>query len=181
MTPEDHAEKAASDLAGIVNRIAASIERELSPGDVADLRRLSPGDPSAPAFWRMAGTLLADELRGEGSARSESERRWAAILSGMASTRGLHRPGRRAGEALAEAGYSELRFVRLLRARDVQLLGELRGAARYLDAKAVAFDWRDLVLLVLSEGRTDEEEVRRRIARSYFQQLSREERQGESK
>ena len=103
-------------------------------------------------------------------------RRWAAIACAMALTVGQHAQGRPAGAALADAGLAELRFVRLLRAHGDPLFHALRTTAHYLAAKAAPVDWRDLAALVLSDGRSDEERVRRRIARSYYGQLSRNER-----
>src|SRR5512133_2452527 len=98
-----------------VGALARFVERGASPGDVAELRRLVPGDPAAPAFWRLAGTLLADELRGSGTALDAREQAWASIVNALAVTSGLHAPARSLGSALATAGYSELRFTRLLR------------------------------------------------------------------
>ena len=81
---------------------------------------------------------------------------------------GLHVPGRRLGRALAAAGLSELRFVRLLRARERQLLSEVRTAARYLAARAEPVDWVDFARLVLSHDTKRAESVRRGIARDYY-------------
>lgn len=169
------AEPERSDLSSLVGRLAHAIDRELSPGDVAALRRFDADDPGGPAFWKLAATVLPDAV-GEGPGAEELERRWAAIACGMALTSGQHAPGRAAGEALADAGFAELRFVRLLRAHGDPLLHALRTTARFLASKAIPLDWRDLAALVLSDGRSDEERVRRRIARSYYGQLSRNER-----
>ena len=153
-------------LSSIIGSLA--VRRGLSPGDVAALRRLEPGGPAHPAFWKVCAGWLDGSLPPEGPARTEAERRWAAIVAGMAITVGLHDPRRHAGAALAEAGYSELRFVRLLRARGEGLAAAVRSASRFLASKAVSFDWRDLAQLVLSEARADEEEARRHLARSYY-------------
>lgn len=164
-------------LAARVRRIGAAIAHELSPGDVAALRRLGPGDVAVPAFWKLAASCLVEALPQGGEARDLAERRWAAIASGMAVTAGLHRAGRRAGAALAEAGYSELRLERLLRAQGDQLLVEVRGAARFLAAKAVELDWAELAALVLADpDEPSGDAVRRGLARAYFWQLHRNER-----
>lgn len=158
-------------LGAIVGRIAGAIERgELSPGDVASLRRLEPHDPSASAFWRVCALFLepAAALPANDPLRADAEKRWAGILNALAILQGCHRPGTPLGSALAEAGYSELRFSRLLRARDDVLLDEIRSGARFLASKAQPADLTDLARLVLSDGRADEETVRRRIARSYY-------------
>lgn len=159
----------------IVNGLAAAISRSLSPGDVAALRRMAPEDVATPAFWRLAATHLENELRGEGPAAEARERRWAVVVAALAVTAGLHAPGRSLGSALAAAGLSELRLTRLLRAHGDALPAEVRSVATYLAAKAVPFDAVDLARIVLSDGGPSEEQVRRGIARSFFGQLSRNE------
>jgi len=160
----------AHNLESVVNQIAYAMRHTLGRGDVAELRRLHPKDPSAPAFWKIAASYLAPArmLPRGGQLLDEAERRWASILSAMAQTAGLHRPGRRLGNALAAAGFSELRFVRLLRARDKPLFQNVRTAAGYLAAKAEPLDCADIAYLVLSDGRPHSEAVRRRIARDYY-------------
>lgn len=162
-------------LSRAVGALAHFVEHGASPGDVAGLRRLAPEDPAAPAFWRLAGTLLADELRGGGGALEARERAWASIVNALALTAGLHAPARPLGTALAAAGYSELRFTRLLRAQGDALAPEVRGAAAFLASKAEPFDATDLAQLVLSSGGISEETVRRGVARTYFRQLTRDE------
>jgi CRISPR system Cascade subunit CasB len=165
-------EKSLGDLRSAVGRLARMIEKELSPGDVASLRRLDPGDPSVPAFWKVLAASLDDMLPSASEAREAVERRWAAILCAMSNARGLHRPRIPLGAALAEAGFSELRFTRLLRARGDQMFPSVRGAAQYLASKAIPFDAHDLARLVLSEDGPSEEKVRRDIARAYYRLLS---------
>jgi CRISPR system Cascade subunit CasB len=162
-------------LAAVIGRIAAAVQRELSAGDVAALRRLTPEDPGVPAFWKVAAAHLEGALPAGGEARDEAERRWATVLSGMALTSGLHARGRRAGAALADAGYSELRFERLLRAKGDALLHEVRTAARFVASKAAALDWTELATLVLGAGGDSDDGIRRSLARSYYAQLSRNE------
>lgn len=160
----------AGDLGRLVGHLAHLVARALSPGDVAQLRRMTEADPHCPAFWRIAATALepAGALP-QGALRDEAERRWAVLLNAMALGADLHAPRAPLGRALAQAGYSDLRFVRLLRARGSAFADAARSAARYLAAKATPFDFRDFARLVLSEGRADEETVRRRIARTYYQ------------
>jgi CRISPR type I-E-associated protein CasB/Cse2 len=160
----------AHSLGKTINRIAAALQREVPPGDVAALRRLVPDDPSSPAFWRMVVNYLGPTgaIPDGGPARDEVERQWAAILGGMAVMQGLHQPGRRLGKALAASDLSELRFVRLLRAQDRQLLREVRTTARFLASKAEAVDWSDLARLVLTRDPDKAERVRRSFARDYY-------------
>jgi CRISPR system Cascade subunit CasB len=172
MKPEEHSTVQRSDertLSIRVNALARAIASG-SPGDVAALRRLTPEDPAAPAFWRLAAAYLDGALPAGGEAREDAERSWAAVLCGMALTAGLHVPRRRAGAALAQAGYSDLRFERLLRASGPQLFREVRAAAAFLASKAVELDWTDLAALVLSDGGPSAERTRRALARSFYQQ-----------
>ena len=127
---ESH-ETTGAGLRSVLNQIAYAIGNVLSAGDVASLRRLQPKDPSAPAFWRVAALYLtpAGMLPRGGEPLDAAERRWASILNAMARLTGLHRPGRRLGHALAASGFSELRFVRLLRARG-RAGGHLPGPRR---------------------------------------------------
>jgi CRISPR system Cascade subunit CasB len=162
-------------LTRTVGALAHFVEHGASPGDVAELRRLLPEEPGSPAFWRLAGTLLAEELRGGGPALEAREKAWASIVNALALTAGLHTPARPLGAALAAAGYSELRFTRLLRAHGAALAPEVRGAAAFLAAKAEPFDATDLAQLVLSSGGPSEEAVRRGVARTFFRQLTRDE------
>jgi len=76
--------------------------------------------------------------------------------------------------ALATAGFSELRFVRLLQADGEQLLDELPSLARFLAAKEIPADWGAAARLILSAGRSDEESARRRLAREYYGVLVRQ-------
>lgn len=174
MKPEEESSAQRSDertLSSRVNALARAIAAA-SPGDVAALRRLAPEDPASPAFWRLAAAYLDDALPSGGEAREEAERSWAAVMCGMALTAGLHALRCRAGAALAEAGFSELRFERLLRASGPQLFREVRAAAAFLASKAAEFDWTDLAALVLSDGGPSAERTRRSLARSFYQQRS---------
>lgn len=166
--PESLTQVEAPSLRAVVGRIVHVLEKQLSPGDVAALRRLDPDDPTAPAFFKAAAAVLDDVLPTREDTRADAERRWAVILCAMALTNGIHRFGRPLGAALAAAGFPELRLTRLLRARGDQVSPTVRAAAQFLASKAEPFDPVDLARVVLSEGRTDEEKVRRAVARSYF-------------
>ncbi len=164
-----------SSLDSIVRKIARDIDRFLSTGDVAELRRLRPEDPSSPAFWKMIAYRVepGGVLASDGPKRDLQERRWAVLLAGMAEMKGLHATGRRLGSAVASAGVAESRFVRLLRAHDDGLLDAVRLIAHHLASAGEPVDWADLARLVMSDGDTNEEAVRRGIARDYYGTLSR--------
>jgi CRISPR type I-E-associated protein CasB/Cse2 len=152
-----------------IGRLAHAIDRRLDPGDIAALRRLHSRDPSCPAFWKLLSAYVVPggTEAPPGPLRDDYERRWAAILSGMAHMQGLHDPGRRAGRALAQV-LSEARFLRLLRASGDLLLDMFRTVAQHLASKAQSIDFTGLARLVLSDDRSDQESVRRALARDYF-------------
>jgi CRISPR system Cascade subunit CasB len=151
-----------------VHAIARELRPDRARGDVAALRRMKPGEIECPAFWKLAAVHLQDVLPAQGEARNKAERRWGAILAGLAEVVELHAPGRRLGHALAAADVAELRVLRLLRAHDDALLDMVRTIAHQLDSKAERVDWADVARLVLSDGRADEETVRRSIARDFY-------------
>jgi CRISPR type I-E-associated protein CasB/Cse2 len=159
----------------IISRIAARLSDDASIGDRAALRRLSFDAPDAPAFWRLVVSELDPVLPDASPYREEQERRWAAILSGLAEVAGagLHRPKHDLGEAAAQAGLHEMRVLKLLRAHDDALLALVRPLAHQLVSKGVPVDWADVARLVLSDGRVDEDSVRRDVARRYFSAMQR--------
>ncbi len=156
----------------VVAELARDIAVVMSAGDVAELRRMRPGDPACPAFWKLLTARIepALGLPAGGRRRLELERRWSVILAALATLDGLHAPGRPLGRALAEAGLTELRLNRLLVARSEGLHDALRTVCHQLSSTAQPADLAELALLVLSEGERDEELVRRAVARHYFRQ-----------
>ncbi len=159
----------------LVSSIAALLQRSpaLSTGDIAALRRMDPRTPVA-AFFKIEGILLNEHLPADAAARFEAETRWATIVLGLAHLGDLYGYQHRLGMALATAGFSELRFVRLLQADAEQLLDELPALARFLVAKEIPADWSAAARLILSAGRSDEEIARRRLAREYYSVLARQ-------
>ena len=154
-------------VARVAHGVARALEeRVIGPGDAAELRRLKPDDPASPAFWRMLAQYIAPNFE---RLSQEDERRWAVILNALATLAGLDTPGIALGAALRDAGFSELRFVRLLRAEDERLADTVRGAARYLASKAQPANLAQFADLVLSDGRRNAEQVRRDVARTYYQ------------
>jgi CRISPR system Cascade subunit CasB len=162
----------APSLRAIVNQIAALIDR-LPRGEVASLRRLKPDDIDSPAFWRIAAVELEQPLAASGPVRDQKELRWAAIIQTLAMLGGFHAPGRKLGRALAESDLSEQRFLKLLRAHDRGLLDTIRTVTHYLSTKVVPVDCYEIALMILSDGRSDEDRVRRSIARDYYSAQSR--------
>ncbi len=156
----------------VVGSIAHAIAEQLPPGDVADLRRLTPDQPYAPALWKLLLGCVPDSWTA-GPDRDEKERRWAALFAGMAVAAGGHDPRVPLGQALAQAGWSELRFVRLLRDRADGLAQRIRRVAAYLNSKSAPANWADAADLLLEQDGEWAEKHRRRIARDYYRALYR--------
>jgi CRISPR system Cascade subunit CasB len=174
MSAEPAAPDQASTLASLVNTLAGWLASSsaLTPGDVAALRRMDPRRPPA-AFFKLEGLALDAHLPHDASEREDAETRWAVVVQGLAHLGSLHAPRERLGVSLAEAGFSELRFARLLQANPDQLVDELPLLARFLAAKGVTTDWAAAARLILSAGRRDQEATRRRLARDYYGVLAR--------
>lgn len=160
-------------LADVVWRLVEHIGR-LGAGDVADLRRGRPCDPTRPALWRLLTTVVepAGHLPAvEGQERDTAERAWAMTCWAIAAAGPTDcRRGSGLGRTLLSAGVSELRLVRFLRAGPDRLEDEVRGVISQIASKGEPLHPVDLCRLILSAGRDDEDEVRRDIARSYFAQ-----------
>ena len=137
-------------------------------GSLAALRRLRPKIPDGAAFWWLVAEYAPSAF--EDDRASEA---LATVVQGMAIAHPFHRPlsGRgRVGEALAEAGVSEARLLRLLRLSRSELPEELRRLARLMGAKGDVgrFDWSAAFdLLFWADG----EHLRRDIARDYYRKL----------
>jgi len=158
----------------IVHRVVGEIERDLmSPGEVAELRRLEPGRPPGAAFWRVLAFHVepAGQLRG-----GDSEDRWQLILRAVAELHSLHRRGRRLGRALAAAKVSEMRLSRLLRAGLDTLAANLRAVSHQLASAGEPDDLGDLARLVVTargsgNPKRSEGAVRQGIALDFYRGL----------
>lgn len=152
-----------------VGTIAALLAKEgaMSTGARAELRRISPQNPYTPALWK----LLYDQDLHEPWLKMDQdvyERRMATLLMGMAHCAGLHQYNVPLGRALAEAGWSELRFVKLMEARGETLEVHVRRMAQYLASKGQSANWVDVGWLLLGQDRDSAQETRLRISRSYY-------------
>lgn len=143
-------------------------------GDLAGLRRMDPDSARPAIFWK----LLAEENLLEYNRIVENK--WALILHGIAlmtptntgegATRTAHDGAMPVGRALNDGGYSEMRFNRLLTAREDMLRTLLARMFRMLAAEDMSFNWREMAQFILYEGYDEEaaEQSRRRIARDYY-------------
>jgi CRISPR system Cascade subunit CasB len=142
----------------------------LSSGERATLRRVDPACPVTPALWRVLGATQQLDAP-PWITQDDWERRWGLLILGMAHLPGLHRYEVPLGEALAQAGWSEMRFVRLMEAGADALPVLVRRMAQYLASKEQPANWDDVRQLLFSVDRDYSEDVRLRIARSYYRTL----------
>jgi CRISPR type I-E-associated protein CasB/Cse2 len=167
------AETSAS-LEQLIGRIARAMQQSVSNGDLSDLRRSREGEGLPPAFWRIASYYIEPAGWGgdHGTELEETETRWSAILAILALLVGFHDASQPLGRSLAECRFSELRFSRLLRASDMGLRRLARDCGRYLSSKGARVNVAELARLLLSDGRSNAESVRRSIARDYYRSLA---------
>jgi CRISPR system Cascade subunit CasB len=160
----------------IIGKTATMMQKEgaLSTGEMADLRRISPDEPFTPALWRLLMMLNLDESPGW-IRREQWERRWATLFMGMAHCAGLHKYEISLGEALAESGWSELRFVQLMRAKDETLETHLRRVAQFLASKNQEANWTDVARLLFFQTGEAGEKIRLSISRGYYSKLYKQE------
>ena len=155
--------------------------RDISPGDIANLKRMAPDKPDSALFWQMmlrAGVTNPDS---PGNDDHRLEQAWASILStiaegtkvGQDQTTSPHDERIPLGAALALANYHESRLNALLNADGETLLRLANQAAKTLYAKNQNFNCNDLARLMLSQLRTDAQRNADRVylARHYHRTL----------
>lgn len=159
-----------------IPRLASALAR-LDPGDLARLRRMDPDGPGEAAFWQLVAEL---KLPG-------NPERWLRFsrLIALLTPRGdphagkpsAHDGGRTLGAALAEAGFSEMRLLRLIERAPDARPEALERMVRFLGARgAGAVDCREIFWLLHGTG----PDPSRRLANHYFRTLARTAPQGEA-
>jgi hypothetical protein len=157
--------------AEVIRRLARRLNPEaLGTGPLAELRRMDPKGTPAPAFWALMGEVHPDRPE-------RTDPAWAVIVQAMAEMAPEpHAQDAAPGIVLADTGYAEGRFVRLLRADAAAMPSEARTLARWCRVKARTIDWVAFGRFVLDRmaGRDDDaERAARRFARQYFGALAR--------
>lgn len=141
----------------------------LSPGDLAALRRGAHGAPAT--YWRVFTTIVEPVLSPDRAVDDDEALAWASLLQIIALHVGFHNRHVPLGTALAQAGLSDLRFERLLRARGQALHDQAVQATRFLTSKAVPADLSTFALLVRFQDGAYAEKLRRFEARNFFRTL----------
>lgn len=93
------------------------------------------------------------------------------LLMVMAHNIGLHNYGIPFGQALANAGWSELRFVQLMKSNGETLEKHLRRTAQFLAGKNQEADWSDAARLLFTQSGEAGEKIRLSISHSYYSAL----------
>ena len=155
-------------------------DSRIGAGDLAELRRID-GNFLPPAFWKLYLNphVVPSEWR-EPTERVDVgiDRAWAGFIRAMVEMAPRpHAFSRPFGEALAASGYSETRFVRLLRAEREDLARELRIAGAWLaNAGVLLVNWEQPAHLALRRlglpvrHRT----AVHRMARDYFREAAKQ-------
>lgn len=166
-------------FAPIIHQIGSFLSRDpreggVSRADLAELRDLHTTRGHPPALWK----ILLDFVPGAGQLDLPTHRRWTELIHNMAVTTGLHDPGTSLGWALAEAGWSELRFVRLMRARGGALSAHIRQVGKFLSAKGQPANWADAARLIFVQQGEPAATARLDVARRFYQRLYSRQAQG---
>ena len=159
-----------------LGQVVATLSRQLNAerigtGALAELRRIT-GDDLPSAFWKRYLMDVPAEWRERGShVNARVDQAWAGLIRAMVEMApNPHSFDQPFGAALADTGYSEDRFVRLLRAEGEDLARELRVAGTWLARAGVKANWEQPAHLLLRHLGLN---VRHRIAshrmaRDYF-------------
>lgn len=163
-------------LGQVLSRVANQLDADrVGAGSLAELRRMTP-EEFPPAFWRLYFEQVPDTWREpDGKTNPKLDTAWNVVVRAMAemAPRALDFNASFGG-ALADTGYSESRFIRLLRAEPGALPGELWNAARWLSLKGrTGVNWLPAAELALSTlaGRglpVSRKGASHRLANDYF-------------
>ncbi|MCA8929418.1 MAG: hypothetical protein KDC18_15245 [Alphaproteobacteria bacterium] len=149
--PDASTPDAPKGLGSIIGQLSPRLDAErIGTGTLAELRRMA-WDEFPSAYWHFTLRHIPEAWRTRDGAPSQHlDRAWAAVLRAMAE--GAPNPnafGHSFGAALAETGYAEPRFVRLLRADGEDLAREMRTAALWLARAGTKANWTDPAGLML--------------------------------
>lgn len=150
-----------------IARLSRMIGAEHYPtGDLAALKRYSPGGVIPLAFYRLWLKHMEEEL-------PNSITVWATIAFGLATMgKEAHQPGRPLGRVLAEAGYSEARLEQILASDDDVRIKLFTSMVRFLSAKGEGFNWTEAARFLLTNDEDQREAIHRRIASDFYRTLS---------
>lgn len=164
-------------LAKVIARLSSRLDPDrIGSGAYAELRRIA-GDALPPQFWYVyLAEVPRDWREPDGKIDARHDWAWAGLMRAMVGMGPQsHGFGLDFGKALADTGYSEARFVRLLRAGNENLARELRVAGQWLARAGVRrVNWvQPAGLFRWGPGRSAHTSgTRHRIARDYFRAVA---------
>jgi len=164
-TAAEQHESMGAAIATCASMLRAADDR-LTTEDIEALRGLSLDAPDERLLHRVLRPLGLVDSPGWIEQR-QWNRKWAALLKGMAICAGLHDPTVPLGEALARTDWPEERFTRMMEARNGQLPTFIEWAARHLAGEKQAVNWDDVRRLLFKSG-DHAKQLRLRIANDYF-------------
>jgi CRISPR type I-E-associated protein CasB/Cse2 len=151
---------------GLVELFASEVrqlENQERRGDLAELRRMDPERPDAPAFFRML-------VRHRPDADPDFARRCARLVRLLALRPEALQAGS-LGKAMAKHGISEARVQKLLAARGETLAAQIALIARRLEQERT-LPYSELGDLLLRDDDGEAaDRIRLRIASDYFRAL----------
>ncbi len=149
----------------VVHGLAKELDEKRNIGERAALRHLGR-TLNQPAFWNIVVRTL--ERAYDRKLCDDELERWGVILEGLAHLLPFHRKKSALGRALASADIHETRVLRLLRAEGESLRALVRPLAHQFSSKGQHVDWADVARLVLSDGHSSADGIRRQIARDFY-------------
>jgi CRISPR type I-E-associated protein CasB/Cse2 len=156
-------------LGAAVATIAAMLrpdDERLTNDDIDALQHLSLDTPDTDVLRSVLGSMNLAEAP-SWIRQQQWDRRWAALLKGMALCPGLHDPTISLGEALARADWPEDRFTRMMEAPPTQTLTHVEWAARHFARANQKVNWDDVRRLLFKSGE-HAKQLRLRVANDYF-------------
>lgn len=184
MNPQSTAssqERAGPTLPERLTSVVSLLVREMTtgligPGEQAALRRnwnLGAARAAAElAFWKIVVRVLEpQELYRDRLMElplAELERRWRVILAAIATLYLQHSSPAQLGAALAQAGLSEHRILRVLKAEGAGLEAGVRALVHQLASSGTRVNLAELAEIVFFDGSRHDDQIRRRVALSYY-------------
>lgn len=165
-----------------LGQVVATLSRQMKAerigtGALAELRRMT-GNDLPPAFWkRYLLDVPAEWREPRGHVDARVDRAWSALIRAMVEmVPHPHSFDQPFGAALAKTGYSEDRFVRLLRAERDDMARELRVAGAWLARAGVKANWEQPAHLLLRNLglNVNHQTATHRMARDYFRTATRQ-------
>lgn len=154
------------------------IHSAFSAGEMAELRRMHPEKDEArpPIFWKILCRYgVIGNLSNEQIIKSGEERRWAAVLQGMALTAELCRDvgkdenfGKALGSAEENGDSLSKRFDQLMRATPERFIDLLRHMLKLAISKNCAFSWVSLAALILTVDEHKRSQIRKGLTQSFY-------------